>query len=69
MSTLDEVASTADGLGSVGPDGTRGAEPLAESSPAPAAAANVEVVPAPNREDILERLKKARLETKHTKPS
>ena len=56
MSTMSEVASTADDLGYVDPDVAPGAEPLVDSSPgtaaaaAAAAAAGVEVVSAPNRE-------------------
>ena len=52
MSTMDEAASTTDGLGCVDPDGAPGVDPLMESSPATAAAAaaaGVEVVSASNR--------------------
>ena len=62
VSTMDEAASTTDGLGYyVDLDGAPGFEPLMESSPATtadaAAAAGVEVVSAPNREGSRGRLK------------
>ena len=45
MSTIDEAALTTDGLGCVGPVGTPGSHPLAESNPvsATAAANDVEI--------------------------
>ena len=52
---MDEAASTADGVGSVYPDGAPRAQPLAQLSPATAAAAaaaDVEVVPAPNQQTL-----------------
>ena len=73
MSTMDEAASTTDGLGCVDPDGAPGAEPLVKSSPvtaaaaAAAAAAGVEVVSAPNREGSRDRLKQSQREAKHTR--
>ena len=51
MSGMDEAASIPDGLGSVDPDGAPGVEALVGSSPLTAAAADVEVVPAPKQED------------------
>ena len=65
MSTMDEVASTTDELGSVDADVAPGAEPLVDSSPATAAAtaaaaaaaAGVEDVSAPNREGTRDPLK------------
>ena len=68
VSTMDESASTTDGLGSVDHDGTPGAEPLVESSPGTAAAAaGVEVVSAPNREGNRDRLKQSQREAKHAR--
>ena len=73
MSTMDEAASTTDGLGCVDPDGAPGAEALVESSPATAAAAaaggggGVEVVSTPNREESRGRLKQPQQEAKHTR--
>ena len=72
MRTMDEAASTTDGLGCVDPDGAPGAEPLVKSSPvtaaaAAAAAAGVEVVSAPNREGSRDRLKQPQREAKHTR--
>ena len=64
---MDEAASITDGLGSVDPDDTSGAQPLADWSPA-IAAADVEVVPVPKQEDARERLNQAKRETKHTMP-
>ena len=37
VSTMDEAASTTDGLGSLDPDGVPGAQPFAELSPVTAA--------------------------------
>ena len=50
---MDEAASTTGGLGEVDPDGAPGVEASVESSPvtAAAAAADVEVVPAPKQGD------------------
>ena len=69
MSTIDDPASTTDGLGCVDPDGAPGAEPLVESSPATAAAAaaaaaaaGVEVVSAPNQKGSRDRLKQSQRE-------
>ena len=73
MGTIDEAALTTDGLGSVDPDGTLGAQALVESSPATAAAvvaaaaAGVKVVPDPNQEEPRQRLKQAQREAKHTR--
>ena len=57
MSAMGEAAPTTNGLGSVDLDSAPGAESLAESSPdtAAAAAADVEVVSAPNQEGTRER--------------
>ena len=59
MSTTNQTASTAHGLGCVDPYGAPGAELLVESSPATAvaaaaatAAAGVEVVSASNRKGV-----------------
>ena len=72
VSTMDEAASTTNGLGCVDPDGAPKAESLVESSPATAAvaaaaAAGVEVVSAPHREGSRERLKQSQREAKHTR--
>ena len=67
MSTMDEAASTPDGLGCVDLDGARGAGPLVESSPATAPAAGVEGVSAPDREGSRDRLKHSQREAKHTR--
>lgn len=67
---MDEAASTTDGLGFVNPDGAPEAQPLAEwSPPTSTAAADVEIVSAPNQEDTRERLKHPQRETKHTMSS
>ena len=60
MRTMDEAASTADGFGSVDPGVAPGAKRLVDSSPgtaAAAAAAGVEAVSAPNREEARDSLK------------
>ena len=71
MRTMDEAASTTDGLSRVGPDRAPGAEPLVKSSPVTAAAAaagaGVEVLSAPNREGSRDRLKQPQREAKHTR--
>ena len=54
MRTMDEVASTADDLGSVDPDVSPGAEPLVDSSPGTAGGGGgggVEAVSAPNNRE------------------
>ena len=45
MGATDKAPLTANGLGSVDPDGASGAQPLAESIPRASAVAVVEVVP------------------------
>ena len=67
MSTMDEAASTTDGLGSVNPDVAPRTEHLVDSSPGTAAAAGVEVVSAPNREGNRDRLKQSQREAKHAR--
>ena len=51
--TMDETASSTDGLGSVDPDGAPGAQPAVESGPATAVAASVSAAAAAAGEDIV----------------
>lgn len=61
---MDEAVLTTDGLGPADPDRTPGAQPIAESSPATAAAAaaDVEFVPGLKQEEAHERQKQAQRE-------